>query len=254
MTLFGHARLGRLSYAILFLLIAAFDFVKDPVERALMAAHDSAVTRMMEPKPVVITPGKPAPVIDQDFSPLLGSQRAAMERMKALGRPLTDAEAKEFEEDIRREAQGMLFDMGDFGNADPETRDAAWLQGFLFQIYPLVQLLMGAISIFGVLYLVSGRVRDIGWPQFAVWLVLAPLLLPRFVPLPMSQFLVPLLSGFGLLVLVAIALVPSGGFGSSDEDRDDPPPPGPTRGGNRPPGSRPGKPRQGQFGKLGVNR
>ncbi|OWV93109.1 hypothetical protein ATY81_25535 [Rhizobium sp. R72] len=52
-------------------------------------------------------------------------------------------------------------------------------------LYVIAAIAMTAITVIGLLYLLSSRLRDIGWPQYLIWVLLTPVFLPKFIAIPL---------------------------------------------------------------------
>ena len=104
----------------------------------------------------------------------------------------------------------------------------------------LAVVIMTAVTIIALLWMVSSRLRDIGWPQYYLWILIAPVFLPRFLEIPLAPLAAQGLNLVFHAGVVVLALIRSEG------DRPEPPAASPaaravavTR-------------RPGQFGRLGT--
>jgi hypothetical protein len=124
--------------------------------------------------------------------------------------------------------------------APQEVVDLANRHSMLGALYPMAVIAMTAITIITLLWMVSARLRDIGWPQFWLFAIIAPVFLPRLIALPLPGEIVQVLGWLFYAGIAVLAFVPAGGFAS-----------GP------PPAAMAVKPvtvqrQPGQFGRLGT--
>ncbi len=249
MTIFGQSRLGRIVYAILLVLMFGFDFVKDPIQRFIISQHDEAArqlatSRPHREKPIVTTSqtGSPAKGSARNFGngqqmPLMfKGQEEKIRQMAASGRKPTAEDLAQLKGQAVTGAIQML------SGSDPEYKETADLvarRSTFEMLYMFSAIAMTAITIIGLLYMVSSRLRDIGWPQYLLWALLAPVFLPKFLAIPLPAMAIQGIGVFFYGVLLTLAFIPSGGFG--------------------PPAYRPVTPprivvkrKPGQFGRLGT--
>jgi uncharacterized membrane protein YhaH (DUF805 family) len=110
---------------------------------------------------------------------------------------------------------------------------------------PAVAVLM-TLATFGLLvWIISGRLRDIGLPQYSVWIALSPFLLTKFFSFPELAIQAMTIGFFAMLGIIAI-IPPQGG-----SDKEDAPPKA-RRLHEMPEPSNPIKRSPGQFGRRGL--
>ena len=240
MTIFGNSRLGPFSYAIVILLMLAFDLVKAPVEHYLVTLHDRAAEELLAPRPATAATSRQTGRINGKEMPfMLKAHEDIVRDLARSGRKMSKAE---LEAKIKKRLDEVSpLSVLAFETNKPvsrETRDLANRRAGLAMLYPLVVLAMTAVTIISLLWSVSGRLRDIGWPQFLLWLLIAPVFLPKLVALPLPSGAA---QGLGLVFYIGVgflAFIPSKG--------GRPPP--------MPPMEQPVVIRRkpGQFGRLGA--
>jgi hypothetical protein len=82
--------------------------------------------------------------------------------------------------------------------------------------------------------------RDIGWPQYLLWVLLAPVFLPKFIAIPLSAAAIQGINVFFYGVLLILAFIPTEDTGPNSLMRQPVVLPVTV------------KRRPGQFGKLGT--
>jgi uncharacterized membrane protein YhaH (DUF805 family) len=158
------------------------------------------------------------------------------------GRKMSSAELKaELDRRLKDVSPLSILSFETNKPARPEVEELANKRSALAAAYPIAVLAMTAITIIALLWMVSSRLRDIGWPQYYLWILLAPVFLPKFLEIPLTALAA---QGLNLLFhagVVFLALIPREG------DRSAPPPSIPTQA----PLPMPAR-RSGQFGRLGT--
>lgn len=101
--------------------------------------------------------------------------------------------------------------------ARPDVRELVNKRSQLAAAYPVAVMVMTAITIIALLWMVSSRLRDIGWPQYYLWILIAPVFLPRFLEIPLAPLAAQGLNLVFHAGVVSLALIPSEG------DRPEPP-------------------------------
>ena len=238
MTIFGEVRLGRIGYIVMFVLMIGFDFVKWPIQHYFIAMQDQAAQALMAPRPAGredIEAGK----INGKTMPLM--LKSHEDLIRSIVNSPTKLSKAEIEKRIRAVTSQPTLDFTPNYPVDPEIKQLATLRSTMAMLEPVALLIMGGITIVGMLWMVSGRLRDIGWPQPLLWALLAPVFVPRFLHLPLSPLVAEGVAMFFYTALFALALIP--GEGSRR-----PPPPVLRTEPSRPLAAKP----SGQFGKLGV--
>lgn len=242
MTIFGDSRLGRIGYAIMILLMLGFDFAKTPIERYLVRQHDLVAEELLAPRPVK----DPAPVETREINGrempfMLKAHEDIIRDLAKSGRRMSKKELEaEIEKRLGEVSPLSILAFETNKPARPEVRQLANRRSELAAAYPIAVMAMTAITIIGLLWMVSSRLRDIGWPQYYLWILIAPVFLPRFLELPLAPLAA---QGLNLLFhagVVLLALIPSEG------DHAEPPPVIPA-----PPQPSVVVHRTGQFGRLG---
>jgi len=237
MTIFGQSRLTRITYAVLLLLMLCFDFAKDPIERLIMAEHDQAARELMAPRSTAGTGTAVGGEVSGKNMPLMfKGQEEMAKQIAASGRKPT---AEDMQNQRAMAAKGAIQMTLGVGANNAETAKLVSRRSFFETLYMVAAIAMTAITVVGLLYMVSSRLRDIGWPQYLLWLLLAPVFLPRFFVIPLPVLAIQGITFFFYGVLLVLAFIPG----------EDPSPPGryklaqPT----------PVKRRPGQFGRLGTH-
>lgn len=240
MTIFGASKLGRAAYAILMLLMFGFDFAKDPIANFIMAQHDEAARQLMAPRPQ----NTEQPTAQQQKSTgknmplMLPGQEEMIKEIAASGRKPTPEDMEKLRAATLSGAMQLATGAGT--SRSSETAALAARRSTFETLYMLAMIAMTAITVVGLLYMVSSRIRDIGWPQYVMWVPVAPVFIPKFISIPLPPFAIQGIGVFFYAVLLMLALVP--GSGSRPSDR-------------YPIGARPLttiKRKPGQFGKLGT--
>ena len=238
MTIFGESRLGRVGYIIACLLMLAFDFAKQPVERYLVAMHDEVADKLLEPRPAKFEDLQEAGRINGKEMPFM--LKGHEDAIRSIVNSPTKLSKAEIEERLRNAVNNTPLTFVPNRPIDPEIKQLAATRSSLEMAFPVAVLVMTGITIIGLLWMVSSRLRDIGWPQFYLWILLAPIFVPKFLGLPMPALL---LQGISLLFYAAVfglALIPGEG------SRPTAPPL------RMQAAEVPGRKTSGQFGKLGT--
>ncbi|CAN7671158.1 hypothetical protein [Rhizobium sp. LjRoot254] len=238
MSIFGESRLGRIGYIVIILLMLGFDFAKQPIERYIVRLQDATAEELLKPRKVTsdgsadvsMIKGRPMPFMMQAHEDIVRD-------IVKSGRKYSK---KELEAVISARLKETPLSFMPNHDAPKEVVDLANRHSALTALYPAAVIAMTAITIITLLWMVSARLRDIGWPQF--WLfAIAPVFLPRFIALPLPADVVQVLGWVFYAGIAVLALVPPGGFASGS--------PPPATGAVQPVTVR----RQsGQFGRLGT--
>lgn len=241
MTIFGESRLGRIGYAVVLLLMFCFDFGKEPVQRFIMSLHDKAAAELSTPQPVVdrVQSSTGRQVNAPNMPLMLKGQEDAVRSMVASGRKPTAADI----EKARRATQQAALQAVVGGAPDGDARTARLVgdRASYEMLYVIAAIAMTSITVVGLLWMVSSRLRDIGWPQLLLWALLAPVFLPKFVGLPLPALAVQAITIFFYGVLLVLAFIPGQGSTPIFQAKRPLPQPVPVR---RKPG---------QFGRLGLD-
>jgi Cu/Ag efflux protein CusF len=237
MTIFGDSRLGRVGYAIVLILMFAFDFAKGPIEHMIMAMHDKAANELMAPHPVKNFDPEAGKINGKTMPLMLEGQEDAI---RDIINSKTKLSRAEIEEKMRVATLKSIAKFETNHPADPEITQLANTRSFYATLFPIAVIVMTGITVVGLLWMVSSRLRDIGWPQFVLWILLAPVFLPKFIHLPLSEMAVHSISLFFYTGLFALAFVPG-------EDARNATPTGAARTADIVI-----KQRSGQFGRLGT--
>ncbi|MDR9818916.1 hypothetical protein RJJ63_06325 [Rhizobium hidalgonense] len=235
MTIFGQSRLTRITYAALLLLMFCFDFAKDPIERLIMAEQDQAARELMAPRPAGRTGTAAGGEVSGKNMPLMfKGQEELVKQIAASGRKPTAEDMQNLRAMAVRGAVQMTVGAG---ASDADTAKLVARRSFFETLSIVAAITMTAITIVGLLYMVSSGLRDIGWPQYLLWMLLAPVFVPRFIAIPLPLLAIQGIIFFFYGVLLILAFIP--GENSSPPTRCKLAQPSPAR------------PRPGQFGKLG---
>lgn len=237
MTIFGQSRLTRITYAVLLLLMLCFDFAKDPIERLIMAEHDQAARELMAPRSTAGTGTAVGGEVSGKNMPLMfKGQEEMAKQIAASGRKPT---AEDMQNQRAMAAKGAIQMTLGVGANDAATAKLVSRRSFFETLYMVAAIAMTAITVVGLLYMVSSRLRDIGWPQYLLWLLLAPVFLPRFFVIPLPVLAIQGIVIFFYGVLLILAFIPGA----------DSRPSGRCKLAQLP---APAKRRPGQFGRLGT--
>lgn len=237
MTIFGETRLGRIGYAIVLLLMFGFDFGKDPVQRFIMSMHDQAARELMAPRVASGNDQAASGKINGLNMPLMlkGQEDAFRSTIKPGVKP-TPADL----EKLRAATRQAVLQATLNGADDQNTARLASDRSFYAALYPIAAIAMTGITIVGLLWMVSSRLRDIGWPQLLLWVLLAPVFLPKFVAIPLPLLAVQGINVFFYGVLFILAFIPGQDGRPIFQSRQ--PAPQPALAKRKP----------GQFGRLGT--
>ncbi len=251
MRLFSENELGRILYLAILLLMLGFDFVKPHIEKYAAQVGDSVSIGTFEgskdtstntAKPTKLpsfgklgsNPSFAAGTQDDRDSPIFqfaSKMMAEHEKARAEGREINE-----------RLNQHLAFNalLGLPGNENAVGKLATVAAGQ--SLMPLAVLLLTAVTVPILLWMVTGRVRNIGWHQGAAIAILSVFFLPKalggLLPFAVAPYTNPLF----FLLLVIIGFIPSAGggwFGDREPVYDLYVPP-------------PRRARRGEFGKRGV--
>ncbi len=174
MTIFGESKLGRIGYAILLVLIFCFDFAKDPIERFIMTQHDQAARELKAPRPVSdAAVGAKRPAGNGKNMPLMfPGQEKALNDLVASGRKPTPEDMEKLRAATAAGAMNMI--LGGGASVDRRAADLAARRSMFETLHFISVIAMTAVTVIGLLYMVSSRIRHIGWPQYVMLVPLAP--------------------------------------------------------------------------------
>lgn len=221
MTIFGDSRLGRIGYAIMILLMLGFDFAKAPIEKYLVRQHDLVAEELLAPRPVKDPVPADARKINGGEMPfMLKAHEDIIRDVLKSGRKMSSAELEaEIERRLKDASPLSILSFETNKPARSDVRELANKRAALAAAYPVAVLVMTVVTIVALLWMVSSRLRDIGWPQYYLWILLAPVFLPKFLEIPVAPLAA---QGLNLLFhagVVFLALIPG------EADRSAPPPP-----------------------------
>lgn len=206
MTIFGNVRLGRIGYAVMIVLMFAFDFGKAPVEQYLVKAHDEVAEQLLAPRPVTDeTRAEPSEINGRPMPFMLKAHEDIVRDIVKSGRKMSKGELEA--EIKRRLAELPPITPLSFTPNTPASEEIKQLHGqrtALAAAFPIAVLIMTGVTVIALLFMLSARLRDIGWPQYYIWLILAPVFLPKFVNLSLPLVAV---QGLGLLFYTAVGLL-----------------------------------------------
>lgn len=211
MTIFGTPRLGRIGYVICVIFLLAFDFVKAPVEQYIMSLHDQAASALMAPTPAkaVSEAGK----INGRQMPFMLKQHEDIARSIALsGKKMSKAE---LEARIRDAAKSQVLSFTPNYHADPERVRLNSARANYESYFMVAVFAMTAITIIGMLFVLSSRIRDIGWPQYTLWIMIAPIFLPKLLQLPLPSLAIQGLAALFYGMVAVLAFIPGEGSGGT---------------------------------------
>jgi hypothetical protein len=238
MSIFGESRLGRIGYIVIILVMLGFDFAKQPIERYIVRLQDATAEELLKPRKVTsdgsavvsVVKGRPMPLMMQAHEDIVRD-------IVKSGRKYSK---KELEALINARLKETPLSFTPNHKAPQDVIDLANRHSALTALYPEAVIAMTAITIITLLWMVSARLRDIGWPQYWLFAIIAPVFVPRLIALPVPGEIVQVLGWVFYAGIAILAFVPAGGFAS-----------GP------PPTAIPVKPltvrrQPGQFGRLGT--
>lgn len=188
MTIFGESRLGRLGYVLFLVLMLAFDFGKGPIERHIMTMHDEAAGELMKPRVVKDVDELEAGKINGKTMPLM--LKGHEDAIRSIVNSPTKLSKAEIEKRLNEAVKNTPLTFLPNQPVNPEIRQLAAMRSSLESLFPVAVFAMTGITIVCLLWMVSARLRDIGWPQFYLWILLAPVFLPKFLGLSLPVLLV----------------------------------------------------------------
>ncbi|UVC08057.1 hypothetical protein IHQ71_23300 [Rhizobium sp. TH2] len=239
MSIFGESRLGRIGYIVIILLMLGFDFAKQPIERYIVRLQDATAEELLKPRKVTSDGSADVSMIkDRPMPFMMQAHEDIVRDIVKSGRKYSK---KELEAVISARLKETPLSFMPNHNAPKEVVDLANRHSALSALYPMAVIAMTAITIITLLWMVSARLRDIGWPQFWLFAIIAPVFVPRLMALPLPAEIAQVLGWLFYSGIAVLAFIPAGGFASG--------PPPPTAATVQPVTVR----RQsGQFGRLGT--
>lgn len=240
MPLFGNSTLGRKGYVIMIFIMVTFDFAKGPIERLSIVPHDMVAQQLSahHPLPKSDIANQKNLAGDRNMPLMFGGQAQAVDAIIKSGKRPTDAEMEAFRQET---IKSILYNKTN-GNTEQDGT-AALVAGrtILMTLQPMAALALTALTIVGLLWMLSGRLRDIGWPPVLMYCILAPVFLPKLLGITMPPLAETITIGlfYGAVVLLALPPFP-------EKSRTEPEI-APVTPSLYPPRKR------GQFGKLGSN-
>ena len=212
MSIFGESRLGRIGYIVIILLMLGFDFAKQPIERYIVRLQDATADELLKPRKVMNDGSADVSVINGRPMPFM--MQAHEDIVRDIVKSGRKYSKKELEAVINARLKETPLSFTPNHQAPKEVVDLANRHSALMALYPAVVIAMTAITIIAMLWMVSARLRDIGWPQFWLFAIIAPVFLPRFIALPLPAEIVQVLGWIFYAGIAVLALVPAGGFAS----------------------------------------
>ena len=221
-SLFGTARCGRLSYALIVVAILAADFLKTPLESYIGDLHTDAMQRLVS-----------------DAEPDAATAVAATgpQAMQQMAQDMNRHLEKEYARRMQ-EYQAHKAAFPDSGRAPPEKLDMAVAQEWALRqpglailpnqnqlqqgqalsagmntinsVYVTAIGLIGPASMLAIAWVVLARVRDIGWPAWTGLGVLGVFLIKIWTLQAVSYVVSMALQLLFLALLAGLALIPSG--------------------------------------------
>ena len=179
MTIFGESRLGRIGYAIMILLMLGFDFAKAPIESYLVRQHDLVAEALLAPRPVMEpTAAERRKINGREMPFMLGAHEDIVRDLVKSGRKMSKAELEaEIEKRLKEVSPLSVLSLGTNKSTRPDVEELANKRSALAAAYPIAVVIMTAVTIIALLWMVSSRLRDIGWPQYYLWILIAPVFL-----------------------------------------------------------------------------
>jgi len=212
MSIFGESRLGRIGYIVTILLMLGFDFAKQPIERYIVRLQDATAEELLKPRLVVSDGSADVSVINS--RPMPFTMQAHEDIVRDIVKSGRKYSKKELEAVINARLKETSLSFTPNHQAPKEIVDLANRHSLLTAFYPAAVIAMTAITIITMLWMVSARLRDIGWPQFWLFAIVAPVFLPRFIALPLPIEVVQVLGWVFYAGIAVLAFVPPGGFAS----------------------------------------
>lgn len=240
MPLFGNHTLGRKGYVIMILVMVAFDFAKGPIEKLSMVPHDLVAQQLTSHRPLPKADIANQKVVagDRNMPLMFEGQAEAVDAMIRSGKRPTDAEMEAFRQET---IKSILYNETNGGTKQDGTAALVAGRTLLMTLQPMVALVLTALTIIGLLWMLSGRLRDIGWPSTLMYCILAPVFLPKLLGITMPPLAETIAIGlfYGAIILLALPPFPENSRTESDAAPVTPSPYAPRK--------------KGQFGKLGSN-
>jgi hypothetical protein len=252
MFLFANNRVRRVGFILLLLAMIAFDYAKGPIETFManrpLTNHEEASDKTV-PKFSMLGQQKPPALFEDVGTPQLKAGRQQDHRddnILALASAYGKAKA-EAERNGRRltEADTRQILINQLGISNPTLQTTIDANAPLLRdiLYIIVGVGMSLLTYVTIIWMTTGRVRDIGWHQSVSLVVLfcyfAPLVIGSSLPAGLAKLGNPVF----LLLTLILAVIPSkpADHGFRLAPARPASPPAPTR---RKPG---------QFGRLGMN-
>jgi hypothetical protein len=209
MPLFRNHTLGRKGYVIMIFIMVAFDFAKTPIERLSMVPHDMVAQQLSAPRPLPKSDIANQKVIvgDRNMPLMFEGQAQAVDAIVKSGKRPTDAEIEAFRQET---IKSILYNKTN-GNTEQDGTSALVAgRTILMTLQPMVALALTALTIVGLLWMLSGRLRDIGWPPALMYCILAPVFLPKLLGVTMPPLAETTAIGlfYGAIVLLALPPFP----------------------------------------------
>lgn len=243
MTIFGNARLGRVGYAAFLVAMICFDFAKAPVEHYVMTLHDQATKDLSSPAVMALKPEANFTINGHQMPLMPKAMQDAFREAAKPGHRNQEADIQKLREATQRSVDEM---MAGGPATNPEVARLVDARAFYQILHVVLAIAMTAITVVGLLWMVSGRLRDIGTSQYLLPVLLAPFFVPRLVAVSDPVRLG--ITVFFFAVLLILAFIPAPGSGPLLPRRPPAVPPvAPTP--TAPPVA--GRRQAVQFGKLG---
>lgn len=212
MSIFGESRLGRIGYVVLILLMLGFDFAKQPIERYIVRLQDATAEELLKPRKVI--DDRPADVSTINGRPMPFMMQAHEDIVRDIVKSGRKYSKKELEAVINARLKQAQLSFTPNHQAPKHVVDLANRHSALGTLYPMAVIAMTAITVITMLWMVSARLRDIGWPQFWLFAIIAPVFLQRLIALPLPADVVQVLGWVFYAGIAVLAFVPAGGFAS----------------------------------------
>lgn len=238
MSLFSTNEVRRTGYLLLFFALLAFDFIKPPVEKYLVHRQDQAQEIAFAPQPA--TPANIQKHGTAGYDAVI-SRNSPVFRAATIMQSIQQ-DAREHHKQLSDSELKQAFFRA--LTSQPENRKAVENEinvQFYNVLYLSTIFLMSGITIVSILWMITGRVRNIGWSQVVAIALIALYFAPAVVGPTLPPLLLKAANPTFFVLAFLLGLIPSQNAGN---DRFPPLP------FSAAVPLRPRKP--GQFGRLGT--
>ncbi|MGR6465599.1 hypothetical protein [Rhizobium sp. PAMB 3182] len=212
MSLFSGNRLGRAWFIAFFVLLAAFDFAKAPVEKFMVQLQDQESAALMAPTPLSPEQAEHWKAVETSKRFSNGRQPKDMPLMLRAQEDFVRSDGKMSEAEFKARLMEDVATMNTNSPAPPPGLAGHVINRSIYEaIYFWAVIAMTGVTVVGLLYMVTGRVRDIGWTQIVSVFVLALFFAPRHFAPVLPTLVLQATSVAFYLSMIALAVIPTGG-------------------------------------------